>query len=381
VKPTLTIEKTARLVARSLGITPEALAEGLRPSVPADLPAVLALRRQVLADQLTWDDATYLRWRYGFGEDGPALAACWVCERNGELLGVIGIETLEVRAGQLQRPVHAVMDLMVRPDLDGSGLGVWINQAVCQRLGCVLAIGSNPNSKGVVARTFDALPDRRSHTHPLHFDHFMAKRLSPKWLAQGVAALADAAMTLARIGRLWLPAWSTRVTRVTGEDDLGAHVASLLQRALRDDRVEILRSVERLRHRLMRNPRSRVDIWLAWRGERVTGLLATRRTAIEEGRLALQLMDLVLAPGDERAALRALLARATAHGYRLGADYLTATLYDPPLEGQLQSLFFRRQANEYETLAWHCTDPAFREAVLARKGWSLCDLHTDRDQG
>lgn len=60
-KPTLTIERTARLVARSLGITPEALAEGLRPSVPADLPAVLALRRQVLADQLTWDDATYLR--------------------------------------------------------------------------------------------------------------------------------------------------------------------------------------------------------------------------------------------------------------------------------------------------------------------------------
>ncbi|MFV3573810.1 hypothetical protein ACNJJD_21435, partial [Mycobacterium tuberculosis] len=92
------------------------------------------------------------------------------------------------------------------PELAGSGLGVWVNQTVCERLGCVLAIGSNPNSKGVLARTFDALPDRRSYTHPLHFAHFMAKRLSPGPLAWLASHLADGAMVMLRSVRLWLAA-------------------------------------------------------------------------------------------------------------------------------------------------------------------------------
>ena len=80
--------------------------------------------------------------------------------------------------------------------------------------------------------------------------------------------------------------------------------------------------------------------------------------------------------GDERAALRALLARATAHGYRLGADYLTATLYDPPLEGQLQSLFFRRQANETEQAC--STGPFFPGQQLRVVLKTIIPLYTCR---
>lgn len=380
MKSALPIEKTARLVSRALGVTPEALDAGLRQATPADLPSVAALRREVLTDQLTWDDAAYLHWRYGLGAPGAALATCWVCTRGDEVLGMIGTEALQVQAGGHERVVHVLMDLMVRPELDGTGLGVWINQAMTQRLGCVLAIGSNPNSKGVVARTFEVLPDRRSHTHPLHFNHFMAKRLGRAWLARLAAPVADVVFSGARMAVLWLPTWWVRVSRIQHGAALGPQVAALLQRSRRNDRVEVLRTVEKLTHRLLRNPRAPADIWLAWRGDQVIGLLAVRPTAIEAGRHALQLMDVVLAPGFEQRALRALMARVTAHGFLQGADYLTATLYDAPLEAALKRMFFRQQANAYETLAWHCPDATFKQAVVSALAWSLCDIHTDRDQ-
>lgn len=376
-KPALSLERTTKLVSRALGMTPDALTAGLRPATPADLDAVLTLRREVLAEELIWDDAAYLRWRYQFGPSGQGLGVCWVCTRGDDVIGMIGIERLSLRAGAQQRDVHSVMDIMVRPDLDGSGLGVWINQSVCDRLGCVLAIGSNPNSKGVVARTFEPLPDRRSFTHPLHMGHFLARRLSPRWLAWSLAGVADGLLMGLRIGLLWLTSLWVSVVKA---DQLGPEVELLLERAQRSHRVEVQRSVAGLSQRLLRNPRSHCEVWLAREDGQLTGLMAARRVPMDDGRRGWQIMDVVLAPGNEGVTLRALLARVTAHGFREGADYLSITAYDPELERHLRRLLFRQQAHEFETMAWHCPDDVFRQAVRARAGWTLLDIHTDRDQ-
>lgn len=379
-------DKTARLVARALGVTPQALDAGFRPATLADVPAVLALRRRVLGLDLRWDDAAYLRWRYlpEAGERG--LATCWLCTRGDEVLGMIGTEALVLQAGGLQRTVHAAMDLMVLPEWAGTGLGVWINQTVCERLGCVLAIGSNPNSKGVLARTFEALPDRRTHTHPLHFAHFMAKRVRTPALAGLAACLADAGMVLLRVGRLWwgggLLGGRLSVRRVQqlvpGTPDHDA-LALLLSQSVRADRVEVLRDTATLAHRLLANPRTRCEVWMAREGDRPVGFMATRWVPIEAGRHAVQVLDAVVAPDRRRLAVRALLAQVTREGFRAGADYLSWTLYDPGLEAELGPLMFRMQPHPYETLSWVCPDEAFRAEVLARSGWSLSDIHTDRD--
>lgn len=375
-------ERLSRLVARALGTTPQALDAGFRPATPADLPALLALRQGVLGEHLTWDDARYMRWRYlpEAGERG--LAVCWVCTRGEEVLGMIGTEALWVQAGAQRQQVHAAMDLMVLPALADSGLGVWINQTVCERLGCVLAIGSNPNSKGVLARTFEALPDRRTHTHPLHFAHFMGKRLRHGWVASVAASLADVAMVLLRIVRLWSAGWGLSVVQLApwapGSLDQ-RDIDALLRSARRPDRVEVDRDATSLAHRLCANPRTRCEVWLARDGAKPVGLLATRTVPMEGGRHAVQVLDAVLDPTHQRTVLRALLARVTASAFRHGADYLTWTLYDPTVEAELKPLMFRTAPHPYETMSWVCADAAFREAVLARSGWSLSDIHTDRD--
>ena len=374
----LPIEKTARLVARSLGCTPDELAAGLRPARADELPAVLELRRQVIGAELNWDDETYLRWRYQFGPAQEGLATCWVCTHGERLLGMIGVEPVHLQAGDQACDAHVTMDIMVRPEFDGAGLGVWINQAICERLGCVLAVGSNPNSRGVIARTFEPLPDRRSYTHPLHFGHFMAKRLSRAWLAPLASRLASSGMVLFRLVTLWLASPAIQVSQAA---PIGSEVDSLLTRSQRSDRVEVVRSVDRLNHRLLNNPRSPAKVWLARRGGEVVGMMAVRRTQIEGHRHALQIMDLVLDRRCEDAVLRALLARVAAMGFRGGAEYLTVTLYDPELEARFSRLFFRHQPHPYETMAWSCPEGEFKEAVKSRSAWSLMDIHTDRDQG
>ena len=375
-------EKTARLVARALGTTPQLLDAGFRPATLDDMPAVLALRRSVLGEDMPWDDERYVRWRYLPEPGERGLATCWLCTRGDELLGMIGTEALWLQAGDLRQQAHAAMDLMVRPELAGSGLGVWVNQTVCERLGCVLAIGSNPNSKGVLARTFEALPDRRTHTHPLHFAHFMAKRLSHGLLAGVAASLADVVMVLLRTGRLWSTGWRLSVTQLTQwAPGISAHrdIETLLHASRRAGRVEVDRDAASLAHRLLANPRTRCEVWLVREGARAVGMMATRVVPLAGGRQAVQVLDAVIDPACQRAALRALLARVTARAFRSGADYLTWTLYDPSLEAELKPLMFRTAPHPYETMSWVYPDAAFREAVLARAGWSLSDIHTDRD--
>ena len=373
----LPIEKTARLVARALGCTAEELAAGLRPARADELPAVLELRRQVIGAELNWDDEAYLRWRYQFGPAQEGLATCWVCIQGERLLGMIGVEPVHLQAGDQACNAQVTMDIMVRPELDGAGLGVWINQAICERLGCVLAVGSNPNSRGVIARTFEALPDRRSYTHPLHFGHFMAKRLSRAWLATLASRLASGGMVLFRLVTLWLASPAIEVSQTAA---LGPDVADLLARAQRGGRVEVTRTVSRLNHRLVNNPRSPARVWLARKGGEVVGMMAVRRTQIEGHRHALQIMDVVLDRRFEDAVLRALVARVAAWGFRGGAEYLSVTLYDLELEARFSHLFFRHQPHPYETMAWSCPEGAFKEAVKSRSAWSLMDIHTDRDQ-
>jgi len=374
----LPIDKTERFVSRALGCTPEALGASLRPARVDELAGVLELRRQVIGAELVWDDEAYLCWRYQFGLHGEALATCWVCTLGDRLLGMIGVEQVRLIAGDQASDAHVTMDIMVCPELAGVGLGVWINQAIYQRLGCVLAVGSNPKSRGVIARAFEPLPDRRSYTHPLHFGHFMAKRLSQGWLASASSRLAAGAMILFRVVALRLASASTQVVRA---EQLGGEVTDLLSRAQRVGRVEVLRTKEGLARRLLHNPRSTSEVWLAHRAGRTVGLMAVRRTRLDAQRHALQIMDVVLDPAQEETALRALLARVTARGFRNGAEYVSVTLYDPDLEARFARLLFRQQHHPFETMAWSCPDGAFKDAIMARTSWSLMDIHTDRDHG
>ncbi len=83
-RPTLPpLTTTTRMFARSLGWSPEHLLSSFRPATAADLPALLAFRQRK-----GWDNAAYLRWRYGLDAKGEAWPGqLWLLHADNKARG------------------------------------------------------------------------------------------------------------------------------------------------------------------------------------------------------------------------------------------------------------------------------------------------------
>jgi len=372
-RPALPLDKTARLVARALRTTPDELASSFRPATLDDLPQILALRAQTVGEDIDWDDQAYMLWRYSFGRQGCGAGNCWVLVRDGALLGMVGTERLSLSLAGEHTEGFRVMDILIPPDLEGKGVGAWLLLMMKSQAPVVLAVGSNPSSKRLVTRVFDALPNRRIFIHPIRFDHFMAKRLKLAPLGWMASRLADWGM---RVATAWLLWGGRRGVAVRKLDVLPEGLDALLAAAVRPDRVEVQRSRAHLDWRLS-TPRARFDIWGAWKHGELVGLMITRPDAINEGRQAWMVMDVVVNERMKEPVLKALLWRVLSQAYRQGADYITVVSYRQDIERHLLRAGFVEQYNEYRIMAWACTNDGLRAAVEAGADWSFNEIHGD----
>jgi len=374
--PRLSLAQTSRLVARALGMSVPDLAASFRPAVWADLPALLALRTRVLGGDITWDDQAYLAWRYRLGRPQAGGGECWVLVRQGELLGMVGTQDLVLRCDGQTCPALSLMDIMIQPELDSVGLGVWMNLAIQERTTATLAIGANANSIGMISRLFDTLPNRRSFVHPVKLGHFLRKRLPVPGLP-GVIALG--LETMMRLGRaLLLAPWLPSSIQVRPWDRLDDALQALNAQLETNDVVHAERTPAQLNWRLLDNPRGSSQVWGAWSKGRLIGYMATQLTPLDDGRQALTIVDLVVPLPSGRPALRALLWTVLEEAWRHQVEYVTMTSYRQDVERELRRAGFRQQAHQFETLSWTCWDEAFKGLVEARPDWTLSEVHTDR---
>lgn len=373
-RPTLPLDKTARLVARALRTTPDELAASFRPAALDDLPGILALRAQTVGEDIEWDDEAYLLWRYSFGRTGQGAGDCWVLVHDGELLGMVGTEALSLCLAGGRTDGFRVMDILIRPDLEGKGVGAWLLLMMRHKAPVVLAVGSNASSKRLVTRVFDALPNRRIFIHPIRFDHFMAKRLKLAPLGWLASRLADWGMRAATAWLLWGGRQGLAVRKLNSLPDDG--LDALLAASGNPGRVEVQRSRAHLDWRLA-TPRAQFDLWGAWKHGELVGLMITRPDPIDEGRQAWMVMDMILNERMQAPVLKALLWRVLRRAHRQGVDYVTVVSYRQDIERQLLKAGFVEQFNEYRIMAWACADDKLRTAVQAGADWSFNEIHSD----
>jgi ribosomal protein S18 acetylase RimI-like enzyme len=369
--------KTTALVSRALGFVPEALVAGFVPAAQADLAQLVELRRQVIGAHLTWDDARYLAWRYDLGSPGRGGGECWVVKRGDEVLAMLGSERISVLHQGRAVAGLSVMDIAVRPEFEGVGLGVWMAMHLCERTDCVLAIGSNDNSRALVTRVFERLPDRRSYAHLFECGPIFERRWKAGALTRVAAALADWSMALWRFGASLTRARALRIEPLLRFD---AGIAALVAQSGGGPEIVVDRGERFLNWRLFENPRTSYTVWAAREGAEIAGYLAVRTKASEDGKQLLVIEDMLVRAGDRGAAvLKALLCHCFEQAAARGCERITVIACHPENERVLRRLGFFEHAAEAETLSVRSRDAQLSEAIAAGVPWHLTGANTDRD--
>lgn len=366
---------TTRLVARALGLTPERLVAAFREATLDDLPQICDLRRRVLGKSLTWDDSAYLQWRYQFGAPGQGRGPCFVVVDEGRLLGMVGSERLSLWCDGEHLDVPSLMDIMIEPSLDGTGLGVWLNLMLFDRYPLAIEIGANPNSLGLISRLYHRLPNRKQYVAPLHWRRVLGRRMKSRVLAATTLPL-DVLYKGWRALRLrgLLKQWTHRPI-----ERFDASADELFLNRLAPREIAIERSSEYLNWRLFGNPRVRYTVMGVYEGERLIGYWAAHLRKLPNGVRSVDLVDWLIEEGAGISGLGRLLEHAVRWAESEQADYVSVTVLHPVSERILGKLGFLRRSHEYNTVGVHCADKERWPLMLQSTRWYLTECNTDTD--
>lgn len=367
------LDRVTRIVARALGADAASINAAFQPATAVDLDPILALRRSALGEAITWDDRAYLRWRYRFGEQGLAPGDCWRLKLGDRLLAVIGTEELTLRWDGQEAPFIRLMDTLIDPTLADMGLGLWLNLAMQERHPAVLAVGSNANSRGLVSRCFQSLPDRRVYVRPIRFDRFMRRRMGPGLAARAASGAASAGYAALALARQPMRNHGHKTMMAAG---VPQDIATLLASSAAANRVEVARSAGYYGWRLA-TPREQFKVMECRLDGRLTGLLLLRESSLDRESRFWNILDLVVDEAHAAAAGRSLLAGCLRAAARSRVEYVQAVMYRQDLEGMLRAFGFIQRPAPFQTMGLHCRDPLVLAALLKGRDWSFGEIHTD----
>jgi ribosomal protein S18 acetylase RimI-like enzyme len=364
------LKTTTSIVSRALGLSPDALQAAFRPAQRADLAAVVEFRRSQL-DSVP-GAADYLAWRYHFGQPDNGRGDLWLLERGGEILAILGTEN--VRLTGTCGPCTAIflMDILVREDLRGIAIGPWMNMVLQARHDCVAVFGSNRNSNSIVTGMFAEQRQMHTYTFYLSCSRIVRRRFGTSFISGSVAGVIDVALK----GWLLARMRADRAIRVERTTDSRELEPALSQWTYREGEMGRERSPAFLEWRTLRNPRSRYDLFGAWRGEQPVGYVVTRHRQDDSGR-DLDIVDWhhdARDAGVPRALLVAAVERAAVDHY----DAVSVSVSNPRDEALLQQLGFIRRPLDVKPFVYAAREP-HPLAHCASASWRVTTLDGDVD--
>ena len=372
---TPSIEITAKLVARALGCSTDALNASFAAARPEHLAGVVELRTRIFGFDAGWDDAAYLKWRYRFGSAVNGRGTCWVLVYGGRVIGMVGTEDIQLVDDIGAIPTISTMDLAVDAAFADSGLGVWMNMKVCGDVPLAITIGSNANSISIISRYFRRMPDRRVYVYPIDFARYLVRKTQKAWLANPIGAALNALMSLSRTAML--RRGSEFEVRPIEHFD-GAFQA-LIDRVRQPAELHIQKSLEFLNWRLFGSRRSKYWVWGAFRSGKPAGYIAILNQSSGDAVTQIEIVDWMLAPADEERVFRTLCRKVVDYALSLRAERILVTAYHVRSERLLGRYGFIRRASKFETIGVAGSNAELIARVVENKNWCVMEINTDRD--
>jgi hypothetical protein len=368
----LSLEKVTSLLARVLKITPEALCNAFAPAQIDQLPAILAFRSDHYGQALPWDDAAYLRWRYDFSKNTAAdnSNCLWVLCINGQILGAIGVDHVRLRQAGNSHTVKNPLDLLVKAELDGFGLGVWMSLMLEKRYPVLFAMGATRHSQAIVKKCFTAMPDLGAWKLLINSREFLSRRLSAPALVRLGARFINAGLSAA----VWLRYQRyCRGLRLLPISDFTAQAAALEQ--LQTSYAQSLvifrdRSAAFLQWRFMQNPRRAYQALGVWRAEEFMGYAVYHPSA----KNLLHIDDIFVGQGDDEA-LAALVLHLAKQAQALQLSHLALTAHAWFYPTQLRALGLRWR-DDGHLFGVSAQNPADAAIFLQPERWRVTSIDT-----
>lgn len=362
-------------VGQALGLADEKLLAAFRPAIAADLPDILRLRRAVTPD-MWWDDEAFVRWRYLRRMATDGTVPYWIFKDGGAVRGACGLEPVTLVVDG--RPVSAVrtLDIMVHPEIDGWGLGAFMNLMLFRHFPITIVTGCNDSSRHLISRMFQ-------HTADLAFwktvmaSRPLIERLYNGPLSRTVSGGVDLVLAAARWSRnIKLPA-GVHIREIVKFDD---GVTDLCLRCERPGRVLVRRDADYLNWRFFENPRCQYRAWGAFTGNGLDGYVITRlNLARSNPRREGDIVDW-LATGDtdkSRVALPALIRHSVKSLIIDGAGMVTCAAHGADVGPALEANGFRLRDGQQIPFFVKAGSADLHQRLASEPGWFLTRADLD----
>lgn len=374
------LETVTPIVARLLGMEPEELTRHFYPSDEKHLPQILAMRQTFISASPSLDES-YLRWRYSFSpcEQGQELSEnrIWVFTAGEAVLGFVGVESVNLLVDGEKVEATKVMDLAVKPEVDGKGLGVWMN-LVLQRMGRpIIALGSNKNSLGIVSKLFHRLPNQHVYKNILNSRYYFAGKSSHGLLTTSASAFYDAGLSCLLLAKSVASPATPRLEAITRFDS--SHAQPLA--AMNHFGIQLRRDCEYLNWRLFDNPRDRVEVTGIWLGDRMVGYFALAfRLQSGHGTNVVQvfILDWGLLDGKQyEKVLITALWKCQRSLQQQGVESISAFSYDACSDRILRNAGLHHRDDSTKTVSIFAKDPEALLKMQRAERWFLTGADTD----
>ena len=364
------LERYAPYVAQALGLSKDDVLRAYRPAREDDIPQILALRRRVNG-AMWWDDPKFVEWRYFSRKTDACDTSYWVFVKNGEALGGCGIEPVTLVVDGIAMSAVRSFDIMVRPDLDGLGLGAFMNLVLFHNFPITLVTGSNERSHALLTRMFHYTTDLKFWKTAIRSKTLLEEHLGLGSASTAVAWAADPLLALWRSRHSIVPPADVAVREITSFD---ARVADLSKRCEVAGRLIVRRSDDLLNWRFVQNPRCRHRIFGAFRGDRLDGYVITRfNRSRPNPRHEAEIVDWLVAPesGGHAPVLPCLIQAGVNGLIHDGAGIVSCAAANGEIENAMRLTGFHFRPGEQLPFFVHADDPEVQKRLSAAGDWFL----------
>ncbi|MPY87954.1 MAG: hypothetical protein GEU99_08540 [Luteitalea sp.] len=373
------LEQLGPYVSQGLGIPYERLLQAFRPATAADLPGILDLRRAVIGNGCWWDDEAFVRWRYFNAQIAADPTPYWVFEKGHEIIGGMGLEPVVLVVDGQAHNATRTLDIMVRPDFDGRGLGALMNMVIFKHYPITLVTGSNRRSHKLISRMFEQALEFRVWKMLVRSRDVVERHASLGPLTGPAAAAGDILLSLERtLRRKRLPPHLE--LRELSEFD--AHVRTLSREPEGEGQIVVRRSPEYLNWRFAHNPRCKYRILGGFVKGRLVGYVVTRlNLARPNPRREADIADWLAVPTIENGVspLPFLMRAAVDQLVQDGARLVRCMAFGASVAPLMDASGFRRRPDERLPFFVRASVGALHKRLASGEGWFLtsCDFDVE----